>query len=174
MENEEWRDVKGYEGIYQVSNLGRVKSLPREICNGRRCIISKERFLKAGINNNGYETVVLCKNKDQKSKKVHKLVAVEFLNHTPCGYELVVDHINDVKTDNRVENLQLVTARFNVRKTPKEHYSSKFKGVSLDKKSNKWLAQIRVNGKKKNLGLFTCELEASEKYQEELEKLVIN
>jgi hypothetical protein len=167
---EEFRDVPGYEGLYQVSNLGNVKSLARETSNGKGFFISKEIIRKPTNDNKGYLHLLLSKDAKLKSFKVHKLVAMAFLNHTPCGMKLVIDHINDNKLDNRVENLQIVTSRFNTYKT-KVKYSSKYKGVSWHKKANKWSASIHINGKGFHLGLFTCELAASLAYQNKLKTL---
>jgi ribosomal protein L15E len=70
-----------------------------------------------------------------------------FLNHTPCGYKIVVDHIdNNIKTDNRLENLQLITQRENVSKDIK-NTSSKYIGVCWHKKAKKWRSSIQINGK---------------------------
>jgi len=152
---EEWKTIKGFED-YQVSNLGRVKSFK---CN-------RERIMKTGTDGRGYPSVMLRAyfKAKAKNKQVHQLVAIAFLNHTPCGLVLVVDHINDIKTDNRVENLQIVTNRFNVCKT-QGNYSSDYKGVHWNKQKKKWASQIRLKGKKKHLGLFTNEEEASKTYQ---------
>jgi TATA-box binding protein (TBP) (component of TFIID and TFIIIB) len=79
----------------------------------------------------------------------------------------VVDHINDFKTDNRAENLQLVSQRFNSYKTQGK-YSSKFKGVYFNKPSKKWIAAIYKNGKNNYLGCFEDEKDASEAYQSAL------
>ena len=165
-----WKDIKGYEGLYQVSNLGRVKSLSRKTSNGKGFFISREIIKKPTNNNKGYLQLLLSKDLKAKCFKVHKLVAIAFLNHTPCGMELVIDHINDNKLDNRVENLQIVTSRFNTYKT-KVKYSSKYKGVSWHKKANKWTASIHINGKGVYLGIFNCELAASLAYQNELKTL---
>ena len=100
----------------------------------------------------------------------HQLVAIAFLGHKPDGYILVVDHINDIKTDNRVENLQIVTARFNVYKTQKK-YSSQYKGVCWHKYTKKWQASIYINGKIKYLGLFIDENEAHLTYQNALKNI---
>jgi hypothetical protein len=156
---EEWRKVKGFES-YEVSNLGRIKSFH----------YNRETILKLNKNTNGYLNTALYHNKKRKQLMIHQLVAVAFLNHTPCGLELVVDHINDVKTDNRVENLQLVTSRFNVYKTQGK-YSSKYKGVHFRKDINKWRSVIRIDGKRINLGNYKTELEASEAYQNKLKTL---
>lgn len=168
MQNEIWKTIDGYEN-YQVSNLGNVKSLPRHVnCNGGIKFI-KERFLKPGLSK-GYKNVILYKELKSKSFKVHKLVAMTFLNHVPCGYKLVVDHINDIKTDNRVENLQIVTQRENSYKT-QGRYSSKYKGVFYYKTRNKWVSKIYVNGKQNFLGYFTSEVEASNAYKIAINKI---
>jgi hypothetical protein len=156
---EVFKDIKGFEGIYQVSNLGRVKSLK----------FNKEKILKAG-DSNGYCTVDLWKNKKRYSKHVHKLVAMAFLDHEPNGYKLVVDHVNNVRTDNRVENLQIITPRKNTSKDRKKG-TSKYIGVYWSKHASKWHSQIQINGKRKYLGLFTDEYEAHLSYQNELKNI---
>ena len=162
-----WKDIPSYEGLYQVSNLGRVKSLPKEWVNGIGKIISHNgKILKTGVSR-GYKSVCLCCDAIQKTYKVHQLVAIAFLNHKPCGMKLVIDHVNDNKLDNRVENLQIVTNRFNCFKTQGKD-TSRYKGVSWDKYNNKWVSKIRINGRSKFLGRFKCELAASYAYQKAL------
>ena len=160
-----WKNIKGYEGLYQVSNKGNVKSLNRFRSNGG---VLKERVLKQSNDGHGYLKVGLCKNSKINSIKVHKLVAISFLDHIPKGYEIVVDHINNIKTDNKIENLELITNRENCSKDRKG--SSKYTGVSWHKKSGKWLSSIYKNGKNNHLGLFISEIEASNTYQKSLEK----
>jgi hypothetical protein len=157
---EEFRDIKGYEGLYQISNLGRVKSLK----------FNKEKVLIATSKNNRYLKVGLFKNSEKKTKTVHQLVVIAFLNHIPCGPKLVVNHINFNTHDNRVENLEIVTSRENGNK---KHLpsTSQYTGVQWRNDCKKWRARIHVNGKDKSLGCFTNELEASEAYQKELRKI---
>lgn len=108
--NEIWKDIKGYEGKYQVSNLGRVKSL---YLINRQAKIPRERILKLGHNLQGYPQIHLCKdNKTSKSIFVHKLVAEAFIPN-PDNLP-VVNHKNEIKTDNRVENLEWCTQKNNV------------------------------------------------------------
>lgn len=167
---EVWKKVKGFEN-YEVSNLGNVKSLSREINQGFRIITSKERILKAGVNSDGYYSVVLYSDGKSKSFKVHRLVAMSFIK---CDNDiLVVDHINNIKTDNRVENLQFITQRLNSSKDKKTK-SSKYTGVSWNKEKNKWKSCIRINGKITFLGYFKDELEASNSYQNKLKELNLN
>ena len=165
---EEFRDVIGYEGLYQISNLGNVKSLPREVCNHLGCHILKERILKPGVNGSGYLMVVL-NDKSIKTKRIHKLVAETFLSHKSNGQVLVVDHINNNKLDNRLENLQIITNRENLSKDKKG--SSKYAGVSWHKPSKKWRSRLYFNGINIYLGIFKTELEASNVYQNKLKEL---
>ena len=165
-----FKDIPNYEGLYQVSNLGNVKSLPRIVCNKRRCYISKEKILKTSIGNHGYYRVIFTKENEIKNYLVHQLVAIAFLDHSCCGYKFVVDHINENKLDNKVENLRIVTNRENVHRN-RDNYSSQYKGVSWDKKLNKWSSQIQINGKKIRLGSFLYEYEAHLKYQEALQNI---
>ena len=100
MEEEVWKPIKDYEGLYEVSNLGRVKSL-----NYRKT--GKEKILKNIENSKGYFQVGLVKFGKQKLFTVHRLVAEAFIPNPegkPC-----IDHINTIRSDNRVENLRWVT-----------------------------------------------------------------
>ena len=165
-----YKDIPNYEG-YQVSNLGNVKSLDRVIKHKDSYSRSiKGRVLKAGLSSVGYLGVTLCKNGKKKTKQIHQLVAIAFLNHTPNGYKLIVDHKNAIKTDNKLSNLQLISQRLNSSKDQKNG-SSSYIGVCWDKHTNKWRSLITINGKTKHLGLFTNELEASKCYQKALKEL---
>ena len=89
-----WKDIAGYEGLYMVSSLGRVKSIRRNV------------ILTPQINNSGYVMIQLKNKGNRKGKLVHRLVAEAFIPNTenkPC-----CDHINACKTDNRVDNLRWV------------------------------------------------------------------
>ena len=107
--SEEWRDVVGYEGRYQVSSMGRVKSLVRKDCLGRTV---KERILKPGVIHNGYLQVGLCAGGKQKTLRVHRLVCEAF--HENPDNKPQVNHINEDKTDNRACNLEWCTCKQNL------------------------------------------------------------
>lgn len=112
---EEWRDVKGYEGLYQVSNEGRVKSLERYVGgNGRNgCLkLIKSKILKQSLHPFGYWQVSLHKDGVQKTEKIHQLVAKAFIPNPENKPH--IDHINTIRTDNRVENLRWCTVKENV------------------------------------------------------------
>lgn len=154
---EEFRDIPDYEGLYQVSDLGRVKSLN---CN-------REKIIKVYLENRGYFTARFYKDRKGRTKPIHQLVAMAFLNHTPCGMELVVNHKNFIRIDNRLSNLEIVTNRENTSHRSIKT-SSDFVGVSYAKKYKKWTASIQVGESRKHLGTFDCELEASQYYQNAL------
>ena len=164
-EKENFRSIIGYEGLYEVSDLGRVKSLKRKN-------VPKDRILKGCPDKDGYLQLGLCKDGKKKQRTIHQLVAIAFLNHTPNGNKgLNVDHIkNNQRTNNRLDNLQLLTQIDNLDKDRKPG-TSEFKGVCWDKSTNKWKAQIHINGKQKYLGYYTDELEASMAYQIALEEV---
>lgn len=112
MQNEIWKDVKGFENLYQVSNLGRVKSLDRQKWNGKIFYNFKGRILKPVLDGRkNYLFVNLHKNKTRKQMNVHRLVAEAFipnLDNLPC-----INHKNEIKTDNRAENLEWCTIAYN-------------------------------------------------------------
>lgn len=106
-------DVPGYEGLYQVSNFGQVRSLDRMVnAKNDSKMLKKGIILKPRINEKGYQRVHLCKDGKGKQFRVHRLVYEAFCGEIPSGME--VNHINEVKTDNRLENLNLLSRKDNV------------------------------------------------------------
>lgn len=169
-----WKEVIGYEGIYEISSLGRIKSIPRKMIRGCATYVSKEKILKLSPDGRGYLKCGLCNNGTESAKRIHILVCIAFLNHKPDGHKLVVDHINGNKLDNRVENLQIVTNRENLStcfRKNKDTFSSQYVGVYWDKKAKKWSSKIQINKKGWWLGYFNSEIDASNAYQNKLLKI---
>lgn len=113
MENEVWKDIVDYEGLYQVSNLGRVKSLKRKVYAGRNKMRWQyERILSNNkTNGNGYIVVSLNKESKSKNKYVHRLVAEAFLEN-PNNYKYI-NHKDQNTFNNNANNLEFCTAQYN-------------------------------------------------------------
>lgn len=108
--DEVWVDVTGYEGLYQVSNLGRVKSFGATSRQGWQL---KERILKQTVEPKGYAKVGIRKDGKLKTVRVHRLVAEAFI---PNPYEFPeVNHKDENKANNRVENLEWCSSKYNCR-----------------------------------------------------------
>jgi len=163
-EQEIFKSIPGYE-LYQASNLGNIRSINYNNMGIPKNIIP---FLSKG-----YQKVVLSKNGKRKSFLVHQLVAMAFLEHIPDMNNLVLDHINCIKSDNRVENLRIVTSRENNSKPHERNKSSKYTGVCWFKCKSKWKSTIKIGKKAIHLGYFTNEEEASQAYQTALKQLVL-
>ena len=129
--NEIWKDIEGYEGLYQVSNLGRVKSI----------YYDKERILKPGKNTKGYLQVHLCKNGERKEYTVHRLVAKVFISN-PNNLPMI-NHKDENPSNNRVENLEWCSAKYN------NNYGTRTQRVAekmINGKLSKPVLQFTKNG----------------------------
>ncbi len=174
-----WKDIEGYKGLYQVSNLGRVKSIARlEYNKNGRPLPIKERFLRPRSNGVGYVMVTLCKNKVQERRLIHRLVAFAFLDN-PNGKKMV-NHINGMPLDNTLTNLEWVTMRENVShgllKNGSRKKSSIYPGVHFNKVNTHkvWKAMIYNNGKHIYVGNFYTEEDAYKAYLDKLITLGID
>lgn len=158
---EEFKDIKSYEGVYQGSTFGRVKSLARLTNNQYG---KTDAILKPKIDKDGYLVIGLRRGKHRKWVKIHRLVAILFIpnpNNLP-----EVNHVKEIKTDNRVCELEWMTTRANqTHSMLLKNNTSKYVGVYWQKRSNKWCAGIVFNKRIIYLGLFANEEDASNKYQ---------
>lgn len=121
MENEIWKDIPGYEGMYQVSDKGGIRSCERTIVTRRgfaRVIKGKE--IKPSLNNGGYLITHLCKGSVIKSFCVHYIVALAFIGKRPKNMD--VDHINEDKKDNRICNLRYLSRHENASRSTKGRF----------------------------------------------------
>lgn len=128
-----WRAVNDYEGLYEVSNLGRVKSLAKIHGRGRGSM-REEKILKSGNDSRGYSKISLCKNGEEKCFRIHRLVAEAFIENPENKPE--VNHKFGIKTDNRASQLEWTTNLENMRHAFKT-------GLKNNDHSKKKVAQIK-------------------------------
>lgn len=137
--NEIWKDISGYDGEYQVSNLGRIKSVARlttRPCQyGIREYRIPEKIMRTRFGTSGYLCVNLHHEGKQVTEMIHRLVALHFCNGYRDG--LVVNHIDEDKTNNRADNLEWVTQTANV-----NHGTA----IQRKKKHPKAVVQISLSG----------------------------
>jgi hypothetical protein len=117
--NELWKDIPGYVGYYQISDLGRVRGLERESFNGVGSYTIKSKILKEHPGGKmGYMGVSLCKEGKPKTFRVHVLAALTFLGERPEGYH--VGHLDGNPTNNRASNLRYLTVKENIQQSYKD------------------------------------------------------
>lgn len=154
--NEIWKPVVGYEEIYKVSSLGRIISF------GTFLTKSSPILLKQMTDKYGYHYVNLSKDKIKRQRKVHRLVMAAFKGVST----LHIDHLNGIKTDNRLENLEYVTRRMNTVRG-----FARLNGlVGIKPCGKKWNAIIRHKKVSYNLGLFPTAIDAHNAYMAEFHK----
>lgn len=160
--SEIWKDVLGYEGSYQCSSQGRVRSIDRYVASKSGSTrMSKGIILAIKLTKRGYNSVGLCVHQKIKWALVHRLVYEAFNGKT----NLQIDHINDIPTDCRLSNLQALSSHDNnLKAKARKPKTSIYPGVHKVARNEKWRAQIGRNGKKYNLGLFNTQEEAHAAY----------
>ena len=155
MENQKeiWKNIPNYEGVYQASTFGRIKSLDRIEINVNGILRKlKGKILSQGKDNKGYKIVVLCSENRHLSFRVHQLIAITFLNHKVICRKIVVDHKDNIKTNNYLNNIQVISCRDNTSKDNINLLNNT--GVYKCKKEGFFYSQIRINDKKITLGYF--------------------
>jgi hypothetical protein len=158
MEQEIWKDIEGYEGLYKISSFGNVFSVKRN------------RLLSEQIHHGGYKYVLLSKNNQKKYSTISRLVAIYFIPNPENKQQ--VDHIDRDPLNNHISNLRWATSGENIRnKSSYKNSSSKYKGVSFDKRNGKWRAQLKINNQNKHLGYFHCEIEAALVYNKKAKEI---
>lgn len=134
---EAWKDIPGWEGVYQASTKGAIRSLNRYVVTkGGKSWYIKGKVLKNRVASNGYSRIVLHTKIKKRETYVHQLIAETFLMRDYKSKKLTVNHINNVKTDNRISNLEVVTQSQNIIHSinkgnrvvamGQSHYASKF------------------------------------------------
>ena len=151
-----WKKIDDYE--YEVSTLGNVRR------------IGSDKVLKPGIGTGGYYYVNLSKNGKRQNKLIRRLVAIAFIPNPDD--KPFIDHIDNNRKNNNVNNLRWCTSSENQHNTAKQYNNtSGFKGVCFDKRSQKYLATIKLNGKHIHIGLFKTAEEAFEAYKQKADEL---
>ena len=148
-----WKDIEGTNGEYQASDKGRYRSLK----------YGKIRILKPGTDSKKYLVAYLHLNGVQKAIKVHSLVWQTF--NGIILEKLQIDHINGIKSDNRLENLRLLTNRENKQagmdaKRNAGNTYSKYRGLTYDNFGKRWVVMCHINGKPWRVGYYKDEEEA--------------
>jgi hypothetical protein len=159
---EQWKNIPDYEGLYQVSDLGRVKSLERRVFTLNKNCIYKPIIIKSFVTKRGYFEVRLCTNNTSKAKKIHRLLAESFIPNPNQKHQ--VNHIDGNKLNNNILNLEWVNNRENsCHRVKNSNLTSRYVGVSYFKRDDKWRSSIQVNGKSIRFGMFNTEEEAYQK-----------
>lgn len=153
----EWRDVVGFEGLYEVNSEGQIKSLDKLSPHWKGGIRNiKGKILTGTLDKDGYKVVSLSLNGVKKIHKIHRLVAECFIEN-PSNKE-TVNHINGIKADNLVSNLEWNTHRENsIHRSLFSSKTSKYSNIHFCKTANKWIAQIQSGKSKKMIGAFDSE-----------------
>ncbi len=158
-----WKNIQNYEGYYEISNLGNIRSLEKTIYNKNglpRKLPLKN--LKLSISTKGYLKIGLSKNDIKLNFELHRLLAIHFIKKTSEDFN-IVNHIDGNILNNNLDNLEWTTLRENTTHgILKKSYTSKYINVYKNKNSKKWSACIGLNNKNHYLGSFENEIEANE------------
>jgi len=158
-DDEIWKNVIGFEGLYEISNYGNIKSCRRyvNIKSGKRVV--NEKLLSLAKDRDGYLMAILCQNGTKKTVKVHRLVANAFIDNVDGKPS--VNHIDSNKSNNIVRNLEWVSNLENICHSKlKMKTTSKYIGVYFNKRDNVFRATATINRKNIFLGGFKNEQDA--------------
>ena len=134
-----WKDIKDFEGLYQISTYGRVKSLSKKVLQFGKYKITKEFIMKVKKSKDGYNRIILCKNGKYSTFLVHRLVAEAFIpNPENLPY---INHKDENSRNNDVDNLEWCTAKYNC------NYGTHNEKLSRNHKLNKKTLQFDLNGR---------------------------
>lgn len=161
-----WKDIEDFEGLYQVSNTGKVKSL------------ITDRILKPGISSSGYHSVSLRKGGETFQNSIHRLVGKTFISNPDNLSE--INHVNNIRSDNRAENLEWVTRQENVQHSivygdvlnaePRKDNTSGVNGVTKNK-YGRWVVRVGFKNKRIYLGVYDTFEEAKKIRLDAVEKI---
>ena len=158
---EVWKDIPNYKGVYKVSNLGRIKTFK----------FNKVKYLNSSYPKDLRKRVSLyLKNKKTQKHTIAVVMGMAFLNFKPSGNKIVIDHIDNNPKNDYLYNLQVISNRKNVTKDR----INKTGHTGVKKNGKKWCAKINVNNKRIYLGTYNSKIEASQAYQQELNKIKNN
>lgn len=160
------KPIPGYEGIYEVSDDGRIWSLWREGARGPRANNRLPTELKQYTDKSGYKSVALCRDGKPTRVSVHSIVALAFIGERGS---LVVDHIDDNPSNNALTNLRLISHSLNLARGKGINSKHGFRGISKrvnPSGSISWRSYATINGKHHHLGTFSTPAEAS-RFREE-------
>jgi len=164
-----WKDIEGFEGLYQVSNMGNVRTFYKQeidINTGRfyKIVSDTPILLKQNNDRYGYRCLNLCKDNKRKKYLIHRLVALAFIPNPEN--KPFIDHIDNNSLNNHISNLRWATFSENSmnQKTQTRTRSSKYKGVFFQKRRNHWISRIRKDYKSIHIGRYHSKILAAIAY----------